>query len=137
VRQKYLDQFFGPTAIAGHALRAFRNPLFAFTFRFWYDLVFHTANMTESLSKTHIASIRDTILSEPWLHAKIFRDTCSFFFTSIGWTTYYVWWVQHDGANGLPVKDETLSFKYVSVAALWIIFVERSSTIVKLIHRMH
>lgn len=91
VRQKYLDQFFGPTAIAGHALRAFRNPFFAFTFRFWYDLVFHTKNMTESLSKTHIATIRDTILSEPWLHAKIFRDTCSLFFTTIGWMTYYIW----------------------------------------------
>jgi hypothetical protein len=47
--------------------------------------------MTESLSKTHIANIRDTLLGEPWLHAKIFRDTCSLFFTSIGWTTYYVW----------------------------------------------
>ena len=91
VRQKYLDQFFGPTAIAGHALRAFRNPFFAFTFRFWYDLVFHTKNMTESLSKTHIVTIRDTILSEPWLHAKIFRDTCSFYFTSIGWAIYYIW----------------------------------------------
>jgi hypothetical protein len=90
-RQKYLDQFFGPTAIAGSALRAFRNPFFAFTFRSWYDLVFHTKNMTEVLSKAHISAFRDTILSEPWLHAKIFRDVCSFFFTSIGWTTYYVW----------------------------------------------
>ena len=91
VRQKYLDQFFGPTAIAGSALRAFRNPFFAIFFRTWYDLIFHTQNMTQIISKAHLNTWRDTILSEPWLHAKIFRDVCSFFFTSIGWVTYYVW----------------------------------------------
>jgi hypothetical protein len=47
--------------------------------------------MSEFLSKMHINVIRDTLLAEPWLHAKIFRDVCSFFFTTIGWTTYYVW----------------------------------------------
>jgi hypothetical protein len=91
VRQKYLDQFFGATAIAQSALRAFRNPLFAFTFRFFLDIFFYPNNMTQSLGDFHVRTIRDTILSEPWLHAKIFRDVCSFFFTSIGWTTYYVW----------------------------------------------
>jgi hypothetical protein len=49
------------------------------------------SNMTQSLGDFHVRTIRDTILSEPWLHAKIFRDVCSFFFTTIGWTTYYVW----------------------------------------------
>jgi len=33
VRQKYLDQIFGPTAIALSAMRAFRNPLFSFSMR--------------------------------------------------------------------------------------------------------
>ncbi len=29
-------------------------------------------------------------LSEPYLHTKIFRDVNTFYFTSVGWATYYV-----------------------------------------------
>ncbi len=29
-------------------------------------------------------------LSEPYLHAKIFRDVNTLYFTSVGWMTYYV-----------------------------------------------
>ena len=92
VRQKYLDQFFGATAIAQSAFRALRNPLFSFALRTYLNLAFSQEDMSKILSKMHISEIRDTLLSEPWLHAKIFRDICSLFFTSIGWTTYYVWW---------------------------------------------
>ena len=48
--------------------------------------------MSKFLSGMHVSVIRDTLLSEPWLHAKIFRDICSLFFTTIGWTTYYIWY---------------------------------------------
>ena len=91
-RQKYLDQFFGPTAIAQSALRALRNPLFSFSLRFWLDLIIFSPNMTQSMRDLHLYTIRDTLFSEAWLHAKIFRDVCSFFFTTIGWTTYYIWY---------------------------------------------
>ena len=90
--QKYMDQIFGPTAIASSAFRALRNPLFAFSLRTFLDLIFFQKDMSKFISTMHINVIRDTLLSEPWLHAKIFRDVCSFFFTTIGWTTYYIWW---------------------------------------------
>ena len=86
-----MDQFFGPTAIAQSAFRALRNPLFSFTFRFFLNIFLFPSNMTRSLGDFHVRTVRDTILSEPWLHAKIFRDTCSLFFTTIGWMTYYIW----------------------------------------------
>ena len=55
------------------------------------NIFFYPANMTRSFGDFHVRTVRDTILSEPWLHAKIFRDICSLFFTTIGWATYYVW----------------------------------------------
>jgi hypothetical protein len=90
-KQKFSDQIFGPTAIAQSAFRALRNPLFAFALRTYLDLAFFPQDMSKFLSTMRLHVIRDTLMSEAWLHTKIFRDVCSFFFTTIGWTTYYVW----------------------------------------------
>ena len=82
------------------ALRAFRNPLFHFTFRFWYDTIVHNANMTESVRSTNMTLIAKTWLSEPYLHTKIFRDTCTVYFTGIGWAIYYI---VFKWSNNLPL----------------------------------
>lgn len=70
----------------------YRHIISKLLYRFWLDIGIHTKNTTDFMQTVHVATIRDTILSEPWLHAKIFRDSCSLFFTSIGWTTYYLVW---------------------------------------------
>ena len=46
--------------------------------------------MTESVRNTNMTLIAKTWLSEPYLHTKIFRDTCTVYFTSIGWAVYYI-----------------------------------------------
>ena len=64
--------------------------MFQFTFRFWYDTIVHNTNMTESVRNTNMTLIAKTWLSEPYLHTKIFRDTCTVYFTGVGWAIYYI-----------------------------------------------
>ena len=97
-------------------LRAIRNPLFQFTFRFWYDLFVHNVNMTESLRNTNMSLIASTWLSEPYLQTKIFRDINTVFFTSIGWSTYYVvskWSTQQPIIAGRRKRSSMPNLKFI------------------------
>jgi len=47
-------------------------------FRLFLDITLLPSNTTEYIKGLSLASFRDTVFSEPWLHAKIYRDATTF-----------------------------------------------------------